>query len=120
MKTHSASCVDVLNDSLTIVATDEIGSGGANHRWEVRTDNGDVVASVQFQNGPRGDLNSIAGVTHAAIVALLLEQLRQFQLGPYPSRETALIITKLEETLDIIHRRTRERANRGVLGKAMR
>lgn len=117
MKAHSASCTDVLNDSLTIVATDAVGSGGANHHWEVRTEHGDVVASVQFQNGPRGEPGSIAGVTHAAMVALLLEPLRQFQAGPYPSRETALIVTKLEEVLDLIHRRTRERASRGVLGK---
>lgn len=119
MKEHSAACTDILNDQLEIKALDDIGSGGANHLFVVEN-NGVEVARVQFQRGPRDQEGSIAGVTHAAMIALLLMPLRQFQKGEFPSRETAMIITKLEEALDIVHRRTRERASRGVLGKEVK
>lgn len=117
MRQHSATCTDTLNDGLTIKALDEPSSGGASHLFVVEDSNGQECACVQFQKGPRNEDGSVSGVTHAAMIALLLQPLYDFQKGPFPSRETALLITKLEEALDLCHRRTRERAARNVLGK---
>jgi hypothetical protein len=52
-----------------------------------------------------------------AIIAMLLHPLRAFQKGEFPSRETALAITDLESALNWLHKRSRDRAKRGVLGQ---
>ena len=79
---------------------------------------GKEVARVQFQCGPRNEPGSTAGVTHMAMIALLLHPLRAFQEGPFKSRHNALAITALEEALNWMHARARDRAQRGVLGHA--
>lgn len=104
-----------LNDSITIRALDEAGPGGAPHLY-VAEINGVEVARVQFQKGPRNEAGSTHGVTHMAMVALLLHPLRAFQAGEFKSRYNALAITALEEALNWMHARARERAHRGVLG----
>lgn len=106
-----------LTENLEITSTDDIGPGGAHHAYEIRLkDTGDVVASIQFQCGPRGDATSKPGATTGAVIALLLDHLRAFQAGGFPSRETSLVITKLEEAMHWVQHRTRDRQRRGVLG----
>ncbi len=100
-----------LNDAIVIKPCDEVGPGGGHHLY-VATVDGQEVARVQFQPG------STPGVTHMAMIALLLHPLRAFQAGEFKSRHTALAITALEEALNWMHARARERAQRGVLGKA--
>ena len=103
----------------------EPGPGGANHRYEFkRTLVGEEVANavakvgfLQFQCGARGAGGSTPGMTTAAVLAALIDHLKAFQSGAYPSRETALVITKLEEALHWTRARADERAARGVLGK---
>jgi hypothetical protein len=104
-----------LNESLRIEA-DEIGPGGASHEYSVTID-GREVASIQFQKGPRGLEDSTPGCTEAVLLAILIDRLQHFQRGPFPSRENAIQITKLEESLMWARRRADERAARGVLGK---
>ncbi len=106
-----------LNESIVIRAAGEPGHGGAHHLYVAEID-GKEVARVQFQHGPRNEPGSTAGVTHMAMVALLLHPLRAFQAGEFKSRHTALAITALEEALNWMHARARERATRGVLGHA--
>ena len=113
-----------LNESITIKALDEPGPGGAHHLYVavIKAKNADgvedeiEVARVQFQKGPRNEPGSTPGVTHMAMAALLLHPLRAFQEGPFKSRLNALVITALEEALNWMHARARDRAQRGVLG----
>jgi len=119
MKKHSATCNDELNDGLEIVPCDAPSNGGAPHLYMIRRNDEDVpLAVIQFQCGPRNGPDSEDGVTHTSVIALLIHQLECFQKGPLPSRETTLLITKLEEALDLCHRRSRDRYARGVLGEA--
>ncbi len=108
-----------LNESITIRPLDEADAahGGAHHLYVAEID-GKEVARVQFQCGPRNEPGSTAGVTHMAMIALLLHPLRAFQEGPFKSRHNALAITALEEALNWMHARARDRAQRGVLGHA--
>ena len=106
-----------LNDAITVKPIDDVGPGGAHHMYVAEVD-GVEVARVQFQCGPRNEPGSTPGVTHMAMIALLLHPLRAFQKGPFPSRETALAITDLESALNWMHKRVRDRAKRGVLGKS--
>lgn len=103
-----------LNESIEITA-DDLGPGGASHKY-VASIAGAVVATVQFQEGPRNVIGSTPGMTEAAVLAILIDRLQGFQAGPYSCRENAIQLTKLEETLHWTKARADARAKRNVLG----
>jgi hypothetical protein len=108
-----------LNETVQIIALDD-AEGPACHRYLFNLNPGpeeQLVGTIQFQQGPRNEPGSIPGVVTAAVLAMLIDHLEGFQRGPYPSRETALVITKLEEALHWTRARADKRAARGVLGK---
>jgi len=106
-----------LNDLIHVVAdAPDTGNGGASHVYEARM-GGEVVASVQFQHGPRGEDLSTPGITDSVLLDILLDRLRGFQGGPFRCRENALAITKLEEAHHWLRHRALERHRQGVLGK---
>lgn len=126
--------VNPANDKLTITVLDEPGQGGANHAYLIEGFDcsrnpssylfNDVDAlgvdksrslCVAFQNGPIGEVG-VNGVTHEALLAILIDRLRSFQAGPYGCRENALALTKLEEAQHWLLHRTRARMVRGVDG----
>jgi hypothetical protein len=127
MRTLTEHRVNPANDKLTITVADEPGSGGASHRYVITGFNPETNpslgvagpaghhAEVLFQNGPIGEVG-VNGVTHEALLAILIDRLRSFQSGPYSSRENALALTKLEEAKLWLHSRTLSRMARGVEG----
>ncbi len=104
-----------LNESIQI-STDQPDQSGAAHAYTLEMSEG-VVATIQFQKGPRNVEGSTPGATEAAILAVLIDRLRGFQSGPYSCRENAIQLTKLEETLMWTKERAHARARRGVLGQ---
>lgn len=122
------------NDALFITATDDPGLGGAYHKYEItgfdtsgnssKTGENGYAHSysrmvVLFQNGPVPEVGN-NGVTEQALLAVVIDRLRSFQSGPYPCRENALALTKLEEAMHWMHARTLERTRRGVQGSMNR
>lgn len=97
-----------------IVVVDEKGSGGAHHEYEISGP--DFMYPISFQNGPVTGPDAINGVTHEALLAIVLHRLQSLQAGPFPCRENAVAATKVEEALMWLHERTRARAARGVEG----
>lgn len=55
-------------------------------------------------------------MTTEAVLAVVGDILSDFQKGPFPSRETALVITKVEEAMHWCRHRADDRARRNVLG----
>lgn len=107
-----------LNESLEIVA-DDADQSGASHSYTIDIVNGQQrhqVARVQFQKGPRHEEESTPGCTEASLLAILIDRLRGFQAGPYPCKENAVVLTKLEECMMWVKERAHARAKRGVLG----
>ena len=112
-----------LND---VVAVDEIGNGGANHRyiiakqgsktWENGSYSGDVMADIQLQNGARKEEKSIHGVIDSDLLEIVRDRLKCFQAGPFASRENAVALTHIEEALMWMNRRVEDRIERNVLG----
>lgn len=132
MRTIDTHKVNACNGALTIAALDEPGSGGANCRYqiggysrkqEVVADReageteivDDVATDINFQNGPVAEVG-VNGVTHEALLAILIDRLQGFQRGPFVCRENALALTKLEEALMWLNKRTQGRLARGVEG----
>lgn len=130
MRTIRTHVVNPANDKLTITVNDEPGSGGACHLYTIegfdtKTNPSDPFvarygeaakhSTVLFQNGPINEVG-VNGVTHEALLAILIDRLQAFQAGPYACRENALALTKLEEAKHWLNSRTLARMARGVEG----
>lgn len=122
--------VNPANDTLKITVLDSPGIGGANHLYMIegfdsasnpsdpfveRYGGPAKHSTVLFQNGPIGHVG-VNGVTHEALLAILIDRMRSFQAGQFACRENAIALTKLEEAQHWLHQRTRARMARGVEG----
>jgi hypothetical protein len=114
--------VNGCNEALKVEALDAPGPGGACAIYRVRgfrdQDRPEFDAEpldICFQNRPVAEVGP-NGVTHEALLAVLIDRLQGFQKGPYACRENAIALTKLEEAMLWLHKRTRDRAARGVEG----
>lgn len=94
----------------------------APHSFEVRPTNGfdssgnqDVLARIHFQEGPIKE-NGVNGVCNEDLIAMVICRLEHFQQSEYRCRENAMAITKLEESLLWLRKRTMGREARGVEG----
>jgi len=99
----------------TVYAIDEKGIGGANHAYDVHTDNG-FVFPIVFQNGPRKMTSSTHGILDTDLLEIVRDRLQGFQSGEYSCRENACALTHIEEALLWMNKRVEDRIARGVLG----
>lgn len=117
---------DAANHQLTIEVEDDPGAGGANHRYTISGFNagtnpssalsdGAARAAMLFQNGAIPEVG-VNGVTHEALLAIVIDRLRSFQAAEFACRENAIALTHFEEGLMWLQRRTRARIARGVEG----
>lgn len=105
-----------LNDSIVIESDDrDPNAGNGTHKYVASID-GHIIATIQFQHGPRNVEGSTPGLTSTALLAMLIDHLDGFQDGPYRCRENAVALTHLETAQLWMEKRTRDRAKRGVLG----
>lgn len=104
-----------VNQQLRIFNNGTPGPRGALSHYDIIRPDDSKVVTVSFQNGTVPEVG-INGVTVEALIAVCIDQLQQFQAGPFSSRENALAITKLEEGLMWLEKRTRDRQARGVEG----
>ena len=117
-----------LND---VFAIDEPGNGGAHHLYAVcRAGGGEItedgalhmdpeshIATIQIQHGPRFEAGSTPGVCMTDLLEIVRDQLRDFQKGPFPCKESACALIDVECALLWLNARAKERAKRGVLGR---
>ena len=122
---------DLLQNQLHIEVTDVLGSGGANHRYEITGfDTKNNQSSIDrngyhadfsrmlilFQNGPIQEAG-VNGITQEALLAIVIDRLRSFQAGPFPSQENKIALGFCELALEQLQIRTKKRLIRGVEGK---
>lgn len=74
---------------------------------------------IHFQEGPIKECG-VNGVCNEDLIAMVICRLEHFQKSPYSCRENALAITKLEEALLWLRKRTMGREKRGVEGTHMK
>lgn len=117
MRTLTDHIVNPVNDKLTVTVTDQPGAGGANHEYHVTMPHGFFYV-IKFQNGPINEAG-VNGLTHEALLAIIIDRLRSFQTGQFPCRENALALTHCEDALHWLQHRTRKRMERGVEGKTL-
>ena len=61
-------------------------------------------------------VTTVDGTTNEEVLAMLIDRMKYLQ-NMFPCRENAIVITKLEESLMWLEKRTKDRLNRGVEGK---
>lgn len=84
-------------------------------KYQLENLNGEHDITLYFQEGMVGEKSSKNGTTNEELIAVLLDRL-QHQNKECRSRETSLAITKIEEALMWLNKRTEDRISRGVLG----
>lgn len=118
--------VNLANDKLEVIVTDEPGAGGANHRYLVSgldtstnpsldDDDHITTAVILFQNGPISEAG-INGITQEVLLAIIADRLRAFQAGPYACAENGRALEYVRAAQAELQSRTKGRMARGVEG----
>jgi hypothetical protein len=91
----------------------------APHHFKVFADMGQQVpfqvGEVNFQCGPIKEVG-VNGVMNEDLIAMIITRLEHFNQSDFRCRENSMAITKLEEALLWLRKRTIGRENRGVEG----
>ena len=82
-----------------------------------RGDNQYPALIINWQDGPRGDIEPANGAFVEDVLWAALQRLEFFQTSKFRCRENAIAITKIEEALFILKDRQLSRLFRGVEGK---
>lgn len=125
MRELTSHKVNELNDAITIHVLDEPGIGNASHVYGIgfvvgKPDNSDddretKASLISFQNGPIGEVG-INGISQEVLLAIVEDRLIGFQSGPYSCRENSIALTKIQEAMLWLGKRTSDRMKRGVEG----
>lgn len=109
--------VNGLNEALRIEVLDEPGQGNACHRYHVTPTSGNAKGVlIEFQNGPLQETVHPNGLSGESLLAIVEDRLIGFQSGQYACRENAVALTKIQEAMMWLQKRTRDRMARGVEG----
>lgn len=76
---------------------------------------GEPITKVDFQEGPCKEFGA-NGAANEDVISMVICRLQHFQETEWNCRENAMAITKLEEALLWLRKRTMGRENRGVDG----
>jgi hypothetical protein len=111
--------VNGLNEALEIEVLDEPGPGNACHQYEIWIEEpGKVsqkVCTLSFQKGPVLEVG-FNGISHEALLAILLDRLEGFQSGAFACEENRLALLSVHGALFLLQKRTKDRMARGVEG----
>lgn len=116
MRELTSHKVNPANDLLKVEVLDSPGQGGACHEYLITMP--DVMrapVSISFQNGPIAEVG-VNGLTHEALLAILIDRLEHFQAGPYANDYNGAALSHLQSAAGALHDRTRERMSRNVEG----
>lgn len=110
---------DLLTTKYTGVVHEKDFSYNAPHLFRVYSlhdpNGSDMLAEIHFQEGPIKEAG-VNGVCNEDLIAMVICRLEHFNKSEFSSRDNAMAITKLEEALLWLRKRTIGRENRGVEG----
>lgn len=108
---------DLLTNKYTKVfcESEEEREYNAPHHFVVTDIGGEELAVIDFQKGPIKECG-VNGVCNEDLINMVIERLECFQQSEFKCRENALAITKLEEALLWLRKRTMRREQQGIEG----
>ena len=80
-----------------------------------RVEDNKEICNIHFQEGPIKE-NGVNGVCNEDLIAMVIRRLEGFQASEFSCKENACAITKLEEALMWLRKRTTDREIRNVEG----
>lgn len=90
--------------------------------FEAKEKKGQVIQFIHKEPKEEGSAEFVTvndGTTNEEILEMLIDRMNYLQ-GKFPCRENALVITKLEESLMWLNKRTSDRVKRNVEGKNLK
>lgn len=113
-----------LNQSVKTMKIITIGHRYELENFERKDQPGQIIQFIEKAPLPApaapGTLTTINdGTTNEDLLAMLINRMQYLQ-DKFPCRENALVITKLEESLMWLNKRTSDRLARGVEGKNLK
>lgn len=113
---------DLLTSKYTTVYQEEDFQFNAPHHFEVKTATSiplvgaeQKLADIHFQEGAIKE-HGVNGVNNEDLIAMVISRLEHFNQSDFRCRENSMAITKLEEALLWLRKRTMGREKRGVEG----
>lgn len=106
--------LDLLTNKYTTVYQETEYTNNAPHYFEVQSEE-EVLAEIFFQNGPIKEAG-VNGVMNEDLLAMVLVRLQHFQDTEFACKENAMAITKIEEALLWLRKRTMGREQKGIEG----
>lgn len=108
--------INELNNELTLIAVDEPGPGGANHKYVINNNESEKIhCCLNFQNGPIKEAG-VNGITNEILIAVVIDRLEAFQKGKFGCADNEHAILHLRLSLQHLQNRTKDRIRRGVEG----
>lgn len=126
IKIEKLDTVQKLEKLNNVYAVDEIGNGGANHKYvivPVEQKEERLIISytplleVQMQCGARKEVGSQHGAIDSDLLEIVRDRLKSFQDGEFSSEYNQHALEHIEETLKWMNKRVEDRIARNVLGK---
>ena len=121
MRELTSHKVNGLNECIKIEVLDGPGPGNACHQYRICGVEGPLdhhpipTIEIRFQNGAINEVGA-NGLSNEALLAVVEDRLAGFQSGQYACRENAVALTKIQEAMMWLQKRTRDRMARGVEG----
>ena len=119
--------VNIGTNNYTEVYATDAQAFNANHKYivvavpaegeEIGLDN--PYAKVNFQKGPIKE-NGVNGCHNEDLIAIVIDRLQSLNQGDFACRENSIAITKLEEALLWLNKRTQDRIARNVDGTSQK
>lgn len=109
--------VDIGTSNYTEVFAVDEKTFNANHSYQIISADStkSCYATIYFQAGPIKE-NGVNGCHNEDLIAIVIDRLQCLNQGDFACRENSIAITKLEETLMWLRKRTDDRVKRGVEG----
>lgn len=119
--------VNIGTNNYTEVYATDAQAFNANHKYIVvavpaegeETGLDNPYAKVKFQEGPIKE-NGVNGCHNEDLIAIVLDRLQCLNQGDFKCRENSIAITKLEEAMMWLNKRTADRKARGVEGTSQK
>lgn len=107
---------DLLTSKHTRVLVEEEYTYNAPNHFAIEAqEDGKLLCEINFQEGPIRECG-VNGIHNEDLLNIVLERLSGFQKSKFRCRENAVAITKIEEALMWLRKRTDGREHRGVEG----
>lgn len=102
----------IATDDNFTVQSDESYPG---HFYIIESTGHAIKQEIEFQRGPVKEVG-YNGITSEHLLAILIDRLKVLNQGKYACRENSIALTKLEEALMWLNKRTENRKARGIEG----